>query len=63
MTNKSLIVKKKDSIFDKIISFFKSIFHKKVDSKEMNSYYTFLPVWRYIYRYQGTNYEFFQPGQ
>lgn len=35
MTNKSLIVKKKDSIFDKIISFFKSIFHKKVDSKEV----------------------------
>lgn len=36
---------------------------KKVDSKEMNSYYTFLPVWRYIYRYQGTNYEFFVNGQ
>ena len=35
MTNKSLIVKKKNSIFDKIISFFKSIFHKKVDSKEV----------------------------
>jgi hypothetical protein len=36
---------------------------KKVDSKEMNSYYTFLPVWRYVYRYQGTNYEFFVNGQ
>ena len=36
---------------------------KKIDSKEMTSYYTFLPVWRYVYRYQGTNYEFFQPGQ
>lgn len=35
MTNKSLIVKKKNSIFDKIISFFKSIFHKKVDSKKV----------------------------
>ena len=32
-------------------------------SKEMNSYYTFLPVWRYVYRYQGTNYEFFVNGQ
>lgn len=37
MTNKSLIVKKKNSIFDKIISFFKSIFHKKVDSKEVET--------------------------
>ena len=35
MTNKSLIVKKKDSILDKIKRFFKSIFHKKVDSKEV----------------------------
>lgn len=35
MTNKSLIVKKNDSIFDKIINFFKSIFHKKADIKNI----------------------------
>ena len=32
-------------------------------STEKESFYSFLPVWRYVYRYQGTNYEFFVNGQ
>lgn len=32
-------------------------------STEKESFYSFLPVWRYVYRYQGKNYEFYVNGQ
>lgn len=32
-------------------------------STEKESFYAFLPVWRYVYRYQGKNYEFYVNGQ
>lgn len=32
-------------------------------STEKESFYSFLPVWRYVYRYGGKNYEFYVNGQ
>lgn len=32
-------------------------------STEKASFYSFLPLWRYVYRYGGKNYEFYVNGQ
>ncbi len=38
-------------------------FSSHKDTRERESFYAFLPVWRYVYRFQGKDYEFFVNGQ